>query len=283
MDALTVAFGFVSPPATYKSGLPRPPGDARLPDAPLRACGHNSAGSGIGQRRRGAGPEGSPQGWGEQRLAPAALGRPWPSRHSRILRSTRRAIRGPNASFAEPRGFSPPRGDAEPPTETTQGPKGRERELASAHPGQGCSAQCPRRTLLRQWAHGRRKKPCPLSAMPPSPKELRHGSRRLVRAPSEATAAARAAAKRPSPRGETVLVTFAKTPFRRERNGTRLSAPEGPKPGRASVKSHPFGGGRSCASLRPRHLCIPAHHGGRSAPRSFISLTCSGLPQEIST
>src|SRR3989338_5230921 len=42
------------------------------------------------------------------------------------------------------------------------------------------SAQCPRRTLLRQWAHLAAMSDVTLGAMPPSPKELRHGSRRLL-------------------------------------------------------------------------------------------------------
>jgi len=106
------------------------------------------------------------------------------------------------ASFVKPWRFSSPLGDAELPTETTPGPKGCVMDHARAHPVQGCSAQCPRRTLLRQWAHGRRNERSPLGAMPPSPKELRHGSRRPGCAPSKATAVARAAAQRPSSRGE---------------------------------------------------------------------------------
>ena len=39
--------------------------------------------------------------------------------------------------------------------------------------------------------------------------------------------------------GGMVLVTFAETQFCREQNWTRFSAPAGPKPGMASVKSHP--------------------------------------------
>src|SRR3989338_2050915 len=42
------------------------------------------------------------------------------------------------------------------------------------------SAQCPRRTLLRQWAHLAAMSDVTLGALPPSPKELRHGSRRLL-------------------------------------------------------------------------------------------------------
>ncbi len=43
----------------------------------------------------------------------------------------------------------------------------------------GRSAQCPRRTLFRQWAHVAAMSEVTMGAMPPSPKELRHGSRRL--------------------------------------------------------------------------------------------------------
>jgi len=39
--------------------------------------------------------------------------------------------------------------------------------------------------------------------------------------------------------GGMVLVTFAETQFCREQNWARFSAPAGPKPGMASVKSHP--------------------------------------------
>ena len=39
--------------------------------------------------------------------------------------------------------------------------------------------------------------------------------------------------------GRMVLVTFAETQFCREQNWARFSAPAGPKPGMASVKSHP--------------------------------------------
>ena len=39
--------------------------------------------------------------------------------------------------------------------------------------------------------------------------------------------------------GGVVLVTFAETQFCREQNWAHFSAPAGPKPGMASVKSHP--------------------------------------------
>ncbi|MEK7816059.1 MAG: SDR family NAD(P)-dependent oxidoreductase [Pseudomonadota bacterium] len=41
------------------------------------------------------------------------------------------------------------------------------------------SAQCPRRMLFRQWAQVAAMSNVTLGAMPPSPKELRHGIRRL--------------------------------------------------------------------------------------------------------
>jgi hypothetical protein len=80
-----------------------------------------------------------------------------------------------------------------------------------AHPAQGCSAQCPRRTLFRQWAHSRRKEHVSLGAMPPSPKELRHGSRRLVCAPPEADRDARDPRSGRAFRGKMALATFAET------------------------------------------------------------------------
>ena len=58
-------------------------------------------------------------------------------------------------------------------------PKECARDRACRPPAQGCSAQCPRRMRFRQWAHIAAMSNVSMGAMPPSPKALRHGSRRL--------------------------------------------------------------------------------------------------------
>src|SRR3989344_7309575 len=257
------------PPAAYMNGVP-PPCDRPIS---LRA-----------QRNRRK--KGHP-GWRDVPLAAAALGsRRCPTRppvaavQAQTSLSVPASRRSPNTlrCSGAPYGAQhllrltlvvfPPRRLASVEDRPKSSPKGCARDRARAHPAQGCSAQCPRRTLLRQWAQAAGMNSVALGAMPPSTKALSpREPAATVCAPPEANEDARHRHKPASLSGKNGFGDFP-----RKESHPGVQGAERPASSMSAGRSrHPCLSRHSCIHARRRRRHKPFREEYRSCARGSTS------------